>query len=80
MDMAERIEKVREAQELLLEAIDLIAEAVKETQYESHTKAYMIDHLKIMASSDHGFLTRDLNLDELINGLEDPDSEGLNIP
>ena len=38
-------------------------------------KAYWIDHARIMASSGHGFLSRDLNLDEIKQRVEE-DPEG----
>lgn len=59
----ERIDLIRQAQDLLFEAIDLLEQA---TAGDGNAKAYLVDHLKIMASEDHGFLSRDLNLDKLI--------------
>lgn len=78
MNSNERAELAREAQEKLLEAIDLLRRAVNGHPTERNTKAYIIDHLRIMASSDHSFLSRDKNLDEVIEELMDRgyDDEG----
>ena len=37
-------------------------------------KAYIIDHLKIMASSDHTFLSRDKNLDDVMKNLDEEEN------
>jgi len=59
----EMIDMIREAQDLLFQAIEILEKA---TAGDGNAKAYLVDHLKIMASQDHGFLSRDLNLDTLI--------------
>lgn len=77
----ERIDLIRQAQDLLFEAIDLLEQA---TAGDGNAKAYLVDHLKIMASEDHGFLSGDLNLDKLIERYreeadeieDDPDDDG----
>jgi hypothetical protein len=65
----ERAMMVRDAQEQLFEAIENIKEATKGLPNQGYWKAYMIDHLQIMASADHGFLSRDANLDQLLQEL-----------
>ena len=69
----ERVEKIREAQEHIAEAIELIRDAVHGTDCQAHVKAYILDHLKIMGSRDHGFLSRDTNLDDVTEMIEDED-------
>ena len=69
-DKAERIEMLTEAQEKLFEAIELIEEATSGTDNQENTKAYLLDHLRIMASNDHDFLSRDLNIDKVIAKLK----------
>ena len=59
---------------LLQTAIGLM-EDVAEATNDSHAEAYMIDHLKIMASANHGFVTRDFNLDEWIEQLDQTEDE-----
>lgn len=59
-----------DAQEKLFEAIELIEVYVKETD-NRNAKAYLLDHLKIMASSNHGYLTRDISIDDLINRIDE---------
>jgi hypothetical protein len=66
---ASPIEKVRLAQAALSFVIGLLEDVADETDDEN-ARAYMVDHLKIMASSDHGFLSRDFNLDDWIERLE----------
>ena len=60
--MSNRKELVEEAQEKLFEVIELLEEAC---EGDSEAEAYIVDHLKIYASANHGFCSRDLNLDEL---------------
>ena len=78
----ERIDMIREAQDLLFQAIEILEKA---TKGDGNAKAYLVDHLKIMTSQDHGFLSRDLNLDTLIERYreyaeevedDDPDDDG----
>ena len=68
-DEATNVEKVRMAQVALRFAIDLLDEVADGTA-DGHARAYMTDHLKILAGRDHGFLSRDFNLDEWIEQLE----------
>lgn len=59
-----------EAQDHLKEAISLIADYVRVTG-DSYAEAYLLDHLKIFAGRNHGFLSSDLNLDDLIEQLNE---------
>ncbi len=61
-------ELVELAQIALNKSIDLLEVACRD---DSNARAYIIDHLRIMASADHGFMSRDLNLDDLIERYED---------
>ena len=70
-----KVELVEKAQELLSDAIDLLEVATKE---DGNAKAYLVDHLKIMLNENHGFLSRDLNLDKLKERYED--DEEINLP
>lgn len=65
MTNSEKADIVREAQEKLNEAIELL-EQVTTPYYE----AYILDHLKIMAGRDHGFMSRDSNLDDWAESFE----------
>ena len=65
MDKHELKELIWEAKEHLEEAIDKLDTYVEATD-DQNARAYLVDHLKIMASSEHGFLSRDLNLDDLL--------------
>ena len=57
-----KVELVEEAQEKLFEVIELLEEAC---EGDSDAEAYVVDHLKIYASANHGFCSGDLNLDDL---------------
>lgn len=65
MDKLELEELLLDAQVHLFDAIASIREYVNETD-DQNAKAYLLDHLCIMASSEHEFLSCDLNIDDLI--------------
>ena len=71
MELKERIEMIEEAQEKMLDAIELVQKAVKNTENERNTEAYWISHAKILASDNHGFLSKDKNLDTIIEELRE---------
>lgn len=62
---------VEEAQEALFQAIELLEQACKD---DANAQAYIVDHLKILAGSGHGFLSRDMNLDDLKERYEEEES------
>lgn len=61
---------IYDAQEHLQQAIALLETYVRETR-DGNAEAYLVDHLKILAGRDHGFLSRDLNLDDLLERLDE---------
>ena len=63
MDSQDRASLIKEAQDLLLEAIQLLEDACED---DAHANAYIIAPLKIIASRNHGYLSNDANLDDLI--------------
>lgn len=63
-----------EAQEHLYEAIRLIETYVSSTGDEN-AEAYLLDHLRIFAGRGHGYLSRDLNIDDLIARLDEDDED-----
>lgn len=65
---------LEEAQEHLHEAIRLLEFYVRETN-DLQAEAYMVDHLKIFAGRDHGFLSDDLNIDDLIEQLDENEAD-----
>ena len=75
MDLRERIEMLTEAQEKLLEARELIKEAVEDTKCERNTKAYLIDQLEVLTTSEHCWLNDDLNIDKVIENLKEEFTE-----
>ena len=63
----------KKAQEFIMLALDLLKTA---TQNDRNAQAYIVDHLKIMAGSNHGFLDSSLNLDVLFERYQsDPDND-----
>jgi hypothetical protein len=69
MNRKERVEKIFEAQDLINEAIELIEDAISGTANEMNTTAYILDHLRIIVSDDHGFCTSSKNLSDVIEEL-----------
>ena len=67
MDREEKLDLLYDAQDKLNECIELLEQAEGNNL---NTKAYLIDHLKIFASNDHGFLSDDLNIDKLIDRVQ----------
>lgn len=68
----DKVLAIEEAQEHLFEAIQLLEQACAD---DKNAQAYLLDHLKIMAGSGHGFMSRDLNLDELKERYSDEEEE-----
>ncbi len=64
-DKVELQDTLYDAQEKLFEAIEILENYVNQTD-DQNAKAYLVDHLKIMASSNHGFIAEDLNIEDLI--------------
>lgn len=64
------IDNLREAQDLLREAHNIISEYCEEAN-DRNTEAYLADHLRIMIDADHGFLDGSLNLESVIERLEE---------
>lgn len=67
-----KVELVEQAKEKLKEVIELLESACVD---DGNAQAYIIDHLKIICSRDHDFLSHDLNLDDLIDRYENDDDE-----
>jgi hypothetical protein len=66
MKTSTRIEKIKGAQSYLQDAIKLIEKATKDS---ACTTSGLVDQLRIIVSSDHGLLSNDLNLDDIIQKL-----------
>lgn len=73
-NITNKADRIRLAQELLQASIEIMEEVAEETN-DGHAKAYMVDQLKILVSENHGFLSRDYNLDKWIEKLEGMDEE-----
>ena len=66
---ATHVEKIKLAQASLRFAINLMESVAHETK-NGHAEAYVIDHLEIITSADHGFVSNDFDLDDWIKELE----------
>ncbi len=71
---AEPADRVRTAQALIQAAIGILHTVARETD-DRNAEAYVVDHLRILAGSGHGFLDGSLNLDDWIDRLEDGDDD-----
>lgn len=71
---------LQEAQEKLYEAIRLLEIYVRETN-DRNAQAYLVAPLKIHAGRNHGYLSSDLNIDDLIDRLDEtePDDDDIDI-
>jgi len=72
MEREEIRDALEEAQELIFQAIEILEPALAGN---ANAQAYLLDHLKILASNDHGFLSRDLNLSQLIDEYSGEDED-----
>jgi hypothetical protein len=63
------LELLYTAQEHMLAAIDALRRYVEVTG-DRHTEAYILDHLTIMTTANHGFMSRNANIEQLIANVE----------
>jgi hypothetical protein len=75
-EIAECKDMVRDAQEQILAAIESLEFAISKLPNEGYFNAYLLDHLKIMAASGHGFLSHDPNLDDVIAAFDELETGG----
>ena len=71
---ASLIQRLKQAQAALKFSIGVAEEVADQTGNES-AKAYLIAPLRVHASDDHEFLSREFNFDQWINELENPSDE-----
>jgi hypothetical protein len=72
----EWIVNLEQAQELMLEAWQLVSGYCQESG-DRNTQAYIADHLRILIDEDHGFLSRDRNLGDVIRALRTGEMDDL---
>ena len=70
-EMNDRIDAVLEAQDLLSEALDAIKQAIRGLGCQPNIEAYFTDHLEIMISGDHRFLSRNKTCDDIIDQIRE---------
>lgn len=71
MTSEQRIEALEEAQRLLSEAVALITEACHDLPDWGSIRNYVIAPIEMAASRDNQWVTRDMSIDDVIEGLED---------
>lgn len=76
-DLNDLRSNLEEAQDLLDQAIRLIEIYARETN-DTEAEHYLIAPLRIIAHRDHGYLTSDLNLDDLLDRVAETDQAGDN--
>lgn len=74
MTQDELIDHLRQAQEYMQTACTFIGDYIRQTD-DQNAKAYILDPLMILTSRDHGFLTKDISVDTLIDRVEDLEIE-----
>ena len=74
MTREEAIEIVQEAQDKLIEAIDMLAD-VADAMDDRMADSYIVAHLRCLASDDHGYLDRSYNISKWLNDLERGEDE-----
>jgi len=68
-DEGAALELLYTAQEHMLTAIEALRKYVEVTG-DRHTEAYILDHLVIMTTANHGFMSRNANIEQLIANVE----------
>ncbi len=66
MDKHEMLDNLMEAQQKMFEVIETLDDYVKMSG-DTNAEIYLVNHLKIMTSRDHGFVSHDLNMDDLFD-------------
>lgn len=61
-------EKLEKIQRKMLKQIGKLEEVIDQLGDEN-ARAYILDHLKILVSNNHGFLTRDRSISDMIERL-----------
>lgn len=67
----ERVDMLREAQQQLLEAAATIRDACHDLPSWGRIHSYLVAPIEIAASADSEWMSRDLNLDEVIEEIEE---------
>lgn len=63
-------EKLEKIQRKMLKQIGKLEEVIDQLGDEN-SRAYILDHLKILVSDNHNFLTRDRSISDMINSLQE---------
>ncbi|GEM_PF-2643898 len=73
-EKATNVEKLQLAKAAMELAVSL-AEEVADATDDDHARAYFVDHLRILSTENHGFISRDFNIDRWIEQLERAEDE-----
>lgn len=66
-EIQEQLEKIQRKMQKQVEKL----EAVIDRLGDENSRAYILDHLKILVSDNHSFLTRDRSISDMIRGLQE---------
>lgn len=69
MDKQEKVDVIREAQNKLFEVIEQLDDLARLTN-DTWADSYIVAHLKILCSGEHGYLDSSANLDDWIKSVE----------
>lgn len=76
LETDERVALLEEAQELMQEAVEKVEQALQGTGLLRRAEAYTLARMKIIADPNHGYLTHDEGIHDLIEDLKQEDEEG----
>lgn len=80
LETEERVALLQEAQELMQEAVEKVEQALRGTGLLARAQAYTLARMKIIADPNHGYLTRDEGIHDLIEDLKQEGEEGEEEP
>lgn len=75
LETEERVALLQEAQELMQQAVEKVEQAIRGTGIERRAEAYTLARMKIIADPNHGYLTADEGIHDLIEDLQQEGEE-----
>lgn len=78
-DRSDLADELREIQFTLQEIASRLGQIARHTPNGEHYRSTVVASIEIAASDDHGWLSRDANIDEWIADIEGADAERIDI-
>lgn len=66
-EIQKRLEKIQRKMQKQVENLEEVIDRLGD----ENSRAYILDHLKILVSDNHGFLSRDRNLSDMIEAVQE---------